>query len=278
MSESESKLKPFKSKIDSQHTDPLSPLSNSQKSESESIKNDESRDEKSTDHFKSDIEDSEGINTSSHSDDHRKKRLRDSTITNASFLKGTLDTTCRTLEQRDFTKSVILTLQELVTIRNELSTLLEEEEQRNIVLCGILPKCGKLDDLKKELVDANPVLLNNKKMKHDDKQYDKNKICGVLNSRQKPCQRTGFCPFHGGRKQQEQKEEDDQNSAEEWEEDWPEEASKDEILEARKIGKDYMMTVSVLLIAAAALEKEQLERQTERPTPSETVSNPLMKL
>lgn len=47
--------------------------------------------------------------------------------------------------------------------------------------------------------NSNSIRNGKRKFREGDKlksSKSKPKICGVVNSRGKPCQRTGFCPFH----------------------------------------------------------------------------------
>jgi hypothetical protein len=81
------------------------------------------------------------------------------------------------------------------------------------------------------------------------KNFNNNNSCGVVNSRGKPCQRTGFCPFHHKVNRKRQKVE---NSDEE-------EEKKEILIGNRKLDRVASMKVSILLIAAAAIEKNALE-------------------
>jgi hypothetical protein len=81
------------------------------------------------------------------------------------------------------------------------------------------------------------------------KNFNNNNSCGVVNSRGKPCQRTGFCPFHHKVNRKRQKVE---NSDEE-------EEKKEILIGNRKLDRVASMKVSILLIAAAAIEKQSLE-------------------
>lgn len=93
-----------------------------------------------------------------------------------------------------------------------------------------------------------------KKINNRSDKKERTKICGVVNSRGKPCQRSGFCPFHhGSKKKRQQVEPINLSSGEE-----EEELTKDQILESKKYDKLCSTQISILLVAAAAIEKETL--------------------
>lgn len=108
-----------------------------------------------------------------------------------------------------------------------------------------------------------------------------NKICGVVNSRGKPCQRSGFCPFHhrlSSLSSKQQLADDDKPEKQDKIQEEPssvvlmtEQATegttefKSKIQLARtQADKELDMQFSVLLIAAAAIERREIDQEEER--------------
>eukprot|EP01080_Neovahlkampfia_damariscottae_P011595 gene11595-4838_t len=163
-------------------------------------------------------------------------------------------------------------LKELHDLYDEVSSFKVDSTKRIRILEKLVETIDKNDDLNEQLkvVEKNLDFENENKeeIEEKEKKYNNN-ICGVVNSRGKPCQRTGFCPFHHKTSRKRQK----VQISDEEDEDDDEEEKKEILSSTRKYDRLASMKVSILLIAAAAIEKESLEKEKNQSSTTTSTSS-----
>jgi hypothetical protein len=83
---------------------------------------------------------------------------------------------------------------ELATLQEDLRLLYKKARQRIKTMKRDVKKLDTELQRKRDLSIKRP---KPNEANDDDKNKDiKQHVCGVMNSRGNPCQRTGFCPFH----------------------------------------------------------------------------------
>eukprot|EP01027_Heterolobosea_sp_BB2_P014568 GEZU01020908.1.p1 GENE.GEZU01020908.1~~GEZU01020908.1.p1 ORF type:complete len:462 (-),score=141.29 GEZU01020908.1:9-1394(-) len=94
------------------------------------------------------------------------------------------------------------TLKDLRSIQEELEVLCLSAKKRRKILCNELSKLDAIQGVTSSVFDNSdddtPGKASRKRarLQNGSSSFDDNQICGVINSRGRPCQRTGFCPFH----------------------------------------------------------------------------------
>lgn len=186
-------------------------------------------------------------------------------------------------------------LKEVLQLRDELRRFYEMTRRR----CKLIKRdCIKLkqyeEDNGKYYVsrkNAKPFASSSspdKQLASLMKQRAPNKICGVVNSRGKPCQRTGFCPFHHRLSTKQQDPLIQQQTQPQQQDKQQEESSSVVLMTEQVEGTEFKqkiqlsrtqadreldMQFSVLLIAAAAIERREIDQEEERKAQQPTIES-----
>ncbi|KAL0480971.1 hypothetical protein AKO1_013609 [Acrasis kona] len=150
---------------------------------------------------------------------------------------------------------------ELVQLQEDLKLLYKKARQR---IKTLKRDVRKLDDelqRKRHLYSKRTPSATEPQPEDVDGKKDllKQRICGVMNSRGNPCQRTGFCPFHAQSNKSyafyKKRDEHTPPSSEQS----PDPDKETTMLASNIKEKQDKMQVSILLVAAAALERDGID-------------------
>jgi len=140
--------------------------------------------------------DNEQAGSDDSNDDQMKTRKRtragNTRMTRSGFLKYSLDKHLVLLpnaSNADYKWS----LKELSAFHDEIKAHLKDLDHWKRIVGSLQMKLANSGNLQEELKNEEQY---EPKKRHKAELSDRVKICGVVNTRGRPCQRTGYCPFH----------------------------------------------------------------------------------